>query len=486
MTDPVESLTTDKPLLLIVDDDPMISDTLALSLDSSFEIVSSHSRTHCRQLCRQLKSPPKLALVDLGLPPYPHRPDEGFSLISELISSTPDIRIIVLSGQNGDENARHARTLGAIDFVAKPCDPGELLRHLHRALEFDTFTPSTNTSANASLIGDSPAIQKLRLQLQQYANSPFPILIEGESGSGKEIVATICLHKETHRHGKPFLALNCAAISPSLVEPTLFGYAKGSFTGALSARSGYFEDAGEGTLLLDEIGELPQELQAKLLRVLENGEYQRVGETQTRISRARVIASTNRDLRKEVRQGHFRADLYHRLSVFSVYVPPLRDMGDDRLLLLDHFRHRFAAQTQQPTFALSPEARRLWLDYPFPGNVRELRNIVIRLTAKHAGAEVGLNELKCELDLQDDDLSALTHENASGTGNATNTMLAIAVRRLQQQEPFYLNVLLTETEKNYIESALQLTGGNVAQAARLLGINRTTLYNRMESFSREQ
>ena len=227
-------------------------------------------------------------------------------------------------------------------------------------------------------------------------------------------------------------------------------------------------------------------MQPKLLRVLENGEYQRVGETQTRISQARVIASTNRDLRKEVRQGRFRADLYHRLSVFSVYVPPLRDMGDDRLLLLDHFRHRFAAQTQQPAFVLSPDAKRLWLDYPFPGNVRELRNIVIRLTAKHAGTEVGPDELKCELDLQDDDLSTPAHGYVSDTGNATNTMLAISVHRLQQQEPFYLDVLLAETEKNYIESALRLTGGNVAQAARLLGINRTTLYNRMESFAKEQ
>jgi transcriptional regulator with GAF, ATPase, and Fis domain len=159
---------------------------------------------------------------------------------------------------------------------------------------------------------------------------PFPVLIEGESGSGKERVAS-SLHQLSPRAAKPYLALNCAAISPTLVEPTLFGYAKGAFTGATSARAGYFEEAENGTLFLDEIGELPLELQAKLLRVLENGEYQRVGETQPRFSNARVVAATNRDLRAEIKAGRFRADLYHRLSVFSIAVPPLREMGEDKL-----------------------------------------------------------------------------------------------------------------------------------------------------------
>ena len=163
------------------------------------------------------------------------------------------------------------------------------------------------------------------------------MLIEGESGSGKELIAS-ALHRQSNRAAKPFLALNCAAISPNLVEPTLFGYSKGAFTGATTSRAGYFEDATDSSLFLDEIGELPLELQAKLLRVLENGEYQRVGETQSRVSNARVIAATNRDMRQEIRNGRFRADLYHRLSVFTVAVPALRDLGDDKEMLLDHFR----------------------------------------------------------------------------------------------------------------------------------------------------
>jgi two-component system nitrogen regulation response regulator GlnG len=328
-------------------------------------------------------------------------------------------------------------------------------------------------------------MQKLKVQLRQYANSPFPVLIEGESGCGKEIVANSCLHHDTKRSDKPFFALNCAAISPSLVEPTLFGYAKGSFTGATASKAGYFEDAADGTLFLDEIGELPLELQAKLLRVLENGEYQRVGETQKRISRARIIAATNRDLRKEVKAGNFRADLYHRLSVFSISVPPLREMDDDKFLLLDHFRQRYAEQTHQAPFELSESARSLWSRYGFPGNVRELRNIVIRLTAKYPGQTVQIDALEAELDLQDEPPAPAPSPSLKKS-TASDTLIAEAIQRLQHENGFSLDRLLAETERDYIEAALRLAHGNVSQAARLLGINRTTLYNRMESFAKEQ
>jgi DNA-binding NtrC family response regulator len=338
-----------------------------------------------------------------------------------------------------------------------------------------------------ALIGHSPAIQKLRVQLQQYAASPFPVLIEGESGSGKEIVASRCLHLDTQRADKPFFALNCAAISPSLVEPTLFGYAKGAFTGATTAKAGYFEDAADGTLFLDEIGELPLELQAKLLRVLENGEYQRVGETTKRISHARIVAATNRDLRREIRTGNFRADLYHRLSVFSITVPPLRDMDDDKLLLLEHFRQRYATPGQAP-FELSPAAQALWSRYGFPGNVRELRNIVIRLTAKYAAATVDSSALEAELDLQDEPLAPVAAGTTAVRGEVGDdgaALIAAAGTRLQQATPFHLDEMLAQTERTYIEAALRLAHGNVSQAARRLGINRTTLYNRMESLAKE-
>ena len=485
MTDTLENTLPEKPLLLIVDDDPLITDTLSLSLGNAFEIITSHSRPHCTQLLRQLRRPPELALLDLGLPPLPHRPDEGFALISDLLALAPEIKIVVLSGQNDAGNARHARALGATDFIAKPCSPADLHKALHRALSYRSLDANREPGLGTSpLIGNSPAIQKLRVQLQQYADSSFPVLIEGESGSGKEIVASSCLHHDTKRRNRPFFALNCAAISPSLVEPTLFGYARGAFTGANTAKSGYFEDAADGTLFLDEIGELPLELQAKLLRVLENGEYQRVGETQKRFSQARIIAATNRDLRKELKKGNFRADLYHRLSVFSITVPPLREMDDDKFLLLEHFSQRYALQSQQPAFTLSEAAKSLWSHYTFPGNVRELRNIVIRLTAKYPGQAVQAGALESELDLQDDTPVSPLPAPAAAI-REDDSLIAAARRRLQEPEPFRLDQLLAETERNYIEAALRLAHGNVSQAARLLGINRTTLYNRMESFAKE-
>ena len=202
-----------RQLLLIVDDDPLIADTLSIALRDAYDVVTSPSRPQAIQLLRQLREPPALALVDLGLPPLPHRPDEGFALISELLKLAPELRIVVLSGQNDDTNARHARTLGAADFIGKPCHPADLRRALDRLTMFTPGPAAVADDARPSLVGNSPAMQKLRAQLAQYGDSPFPVLIEGESGSGKEIVAR-CLHYATSRRNQPFLALNCAAISP--------------------------------------------------------------------------------------------------------------------------------------------------------------------------------------------------------------------------------------------------------------------------------
>ena len=475
---------TNKPSLLIVDDDPLISDTLTYVLSKDFDISAAESRAQVKSLLMQLDEPPQLALVDLGLPPHPHKPDEGFALIADLLGISPSIKILVLSGQSDEANARHARALGAIDFVAKPCEPERLKSLLFNALLVQNAERSADKAPapakDSGIVGESPAMDKLRQQIKQYAAAPFPVLIEGESGSGKERVAS-SLHQLSPRSAKPYLALNCAAISPTLVEPTLFGYAKGAFTGATTARAGYFEEAENGTLFLDEIGELPLELQAKLLRVLENGEYQRVGETQPRFSNARVVTATNRDLRAEIKAGRFRADLYHRLSVFSVSVPPLREMGRDRLLLLDHFRRLYAGQAQCQPFALAPEAEALWLDYAFPGNVRELRNIVIRLTARYPGQTVGAAQLLPEFDTSDEVDRNRPTQSADGSDSQ---LQQAALKHLQTAARVDLDATLAAWERSYIEAALELCSGNVSRAARRLGINRTTLYNRMEGWHR--
>ena len=441
---------SDKPALLIVDDDPLITDTLAFALGGEFSVYPCDSRPHAIELLRQLDAPPPLALVDLGLPPAPHAPDEGFRLIADLLAHSPRMKIFVLSGQNDAANARHARALGAWEFVAKPADPASLARLLARGLEVPA-------QEDADFVGASPALAKLKSQIAQFAAAPYPVLIEGESGSGKELVA-LRLHRLSPRAARPYFSLNCAAISPQLVEPTLFGYVKGAFTGAQSSKAGFFEDAADGTLFLDEIGELPLDMQAKLLRVLENGEYQRVGETQRRTARCRVIAATNRDLRRAVREGAFRADLYHRLSVFTLGVPPLRELDQDKLLLLDHFRKK--------SFDFDDSATARWLRYAFPGNVRELRNIVIRLSAKYPGQRISAAELEPELDLDAE------IKEKSG-------LVEQALRQLERTGQFDLDETLKAWERGYIEAALRLTQGNVTQAAKLLGINRTTLYSRM-------
>jgi DNA-binding NtrC family response regulator len=291
-------------------------------------------------------------------------------------------------------------------------------------------------------------------------------LIQGESGVGKELVAER-LHYESDRAAAPFLTINCAAYTAELLESQLFGHAKGAFTGAVQACTGFFEDAGTGSLFLDEVGELPLALQAKLLRVLENGEFYRLGETQARRSRARVIAATNRDMRDAVRRGVFRQDLYYRLSVLTMQVPPLRERGDDVQLLLDRFCQIYCGAARG--FELAPAALARLKRYAFPGNVRELRNIVIRLSAKYPQHCVDLRELEGELET--DAVPALPGAELG---------LEKAAEQQVQAAGFSLDETMEAWERRYINAALKLGGGNLSQAARLLGVNRTTLYSRMQ------
>ncbi len=464
------------PVLIIIDDDPLITDTLHFVLSKYFDVYVAESRIQAKSLLRQLDAPPSLALVDLGLPPVPHKPDEGFKMIGELLAHSPTMKILVLSGQNEEANVKHALALGAVDFVPKPCDVERLHELLQNALKLQNaeLGEEQREQQNCGLLGNSLPMQTLRTQIGQFADAPFPVLIEGESGSGKELVAN-CLHRLSQRSRQPYLSVNCAAISPLLAESILFGHGKGAFTGAASSHTGYFEDAGEGTLFLDEIGELPMELQAKLLRVLENGEYQRIGETQTRRSKARIVAATNRDLRDEVRCSRFRIDLYHRLSVFAVRVPPLRELEEDRYLLLDHFSDFYARETAQKSFNFDQKARQRWLGYHFPGNVRELRNIIIRLIAKYAGQAVSDAQLAAELDLAEQmaatELPLMSDESG---------LAHYAHRHLQMQANVNVDHVLRAWEKAYVDAALKITHGNLSQAAKLLGINRTTLYSRIQ------
>ncbi len=330
-----------------------------------------------------------------------------------------------------------------------------------------------NQETDCGIIGESLPMLSLKSQTQQFADSPFPVLIMGESGSGKELVAQ-CLHTSSSRKNANCLTINCAAFTADLLDAQLFGHAKGAYTGAAGAKTGFFEDAENGSLILDEIGEMPLELQSKLLRVLENGEYYRLGETKVRKSNARIIASTNRDLRDAARKGSFRNDLYHRLTVLTIRVPPLCERSEDKLILLKHFQTFYSTSMGKKPFELDSYTQDKWQTYNFPGNVRELRNIVIRLSTKYAGQMVNSEQLEAELE---EDFSIKTPAELDQSDNIENLLL---------KGNFSLDDTLLEWERRYIEVALKMSQQNLSQAARLLGINRTTLYSKMQRLAKNE
>lgn len=462
------NLETRLPGLILVDDDPLIVESLGFVLGADFEVYTANSRRNAKTLLQGLTELPALALIDLGLPPEPHVPDEGFALIAELLAFNRSMKILVLSGQSDRSNIQHALTLGAVDFVPKPCDADLLrarLNHQILILDAEQGDATSFHVGDEDLLGDSPVMQALRDTAKRFANTPFPVLIDGESGCGKELVAQ-CLHRESDRANEPLLTINCAAFTADLLEAQLFGHVKGAYTGAEKARPGFFEDAKDGTLFLDEVGDMPLELQTKFLRVLENGEYLPLGETRARHSNARIVAATNRDLREAVRTGAFRQDLFHRLSVLTISVPPLRSRGRDWMLLLEHFQNLYAG-TIKP-FTLVPAAAALLDEYAFPGNVRELRNIVIRIGARYPDGHVGVDELRAELE---PDMAA---PEMPGVGGSDDQIAA------QLGNPgFQLDDEVAHLERRFISVALRLSDGKLSKAARYLGVNRTTLYSKV-------
>lgn len=458
----MDSQTPLAPSLLLVDDDVIIAESLEYVLSDEYDVIIAHDRQDGINQLNKLATPPQLALVDLGLPPDTHKPDEGFSLIEYIIKNFPATRVLVLSGQDDKKYVDGAKKLGAVDFVAKPCDVAELKARLKQQLELE-YQPTGDKRSVIGIVGHSPAIELLRMQIRQLADAPYPVLIQGESGSGKELTAQN-LHSCSQRSELPFLTLNCAAFNGELLESQLFGHARGAFTGATEAKRGFFEEAESGTLFLDEIADLPLDLQAKLLRVLENGEYYRLGETQPRIATARVLAASNKNLLEAIKGGRFREDLYHRLSVLTIKVPRLHERDGDKLLLLKYFQEQLNQKLMGFTFDKASED--LWNSYDFPGNVRELRNIIIRLSAKYPGQTIKSSVLEQEMNVMrslhgDSDEVEMFRKNLKAPG-------------------FQLNEELKRIEKEYIELALNDSSNNMSKAAAMLGVNRSTLYGRLD------
>jgi DNA-binding NtrC family response regulator len=461
-----------KSALLLVDDDPLIAESLGFMLGQRYHVVTADTREAAKRQIAALPQCPDIALVDLGLPPLPHKPEEGFELIKELINNNPSMKILVLSGQDNDVNIQHALTLGAVDFIAKPADPSLLLSRLQHQQRLHAIETRRDTHATTRLIGRSAGIEAVRNQIQQFADSPFPVLIEGESGTGKEMIAK-ALHEKSKRNNDPYMVINCASIAPDLLEAQLFGHRKGAFTGAEREHKGFFIEVGKGTLFLDEIGELPLELQSKLLRVLETGEFYRVGETQVYQSKARIVTATNKVLSEEVSAGNFRTDLYHRLGILHISMPPLRDRNGDRRLLLDHFQQLY--EDSVPPFSFDEKASLLWGNYAFPGNVRELRNIVIRLGTKYPGDVVSRKQLDDELETQ---MSAEMLSAQSPTLSDEYIVGQIEAGELKLDE------LLDDIESRCIRLALEKYNNNISKAAEALHVNRTTLYSRVQKLGK--
>ena len=453
--------SVNKPTLLLVDDDAIIADSLEYMLRSEYQIERASDRLSSFELLNRLQVSPDLALVDLGLPPDIHKPDEGLAVIRKIAQMHPTTRVLVLSGQDNKKHVFQAQEDGAVDFIAKPCDIAEIKSRLKQQIDVASGENSSD-GGMTGMVGSSEAIELLRMQIRQLADSPYPVLIDGESGSGKEVTARN-LHLFSSRKNEPFFTLNCAAFNGELLESQLFGHARGAFTGASEIKKGFFEEAGSGTLLLDEVADLPLDLQAKLLRVLENGEYYRLGETRPRHAAARVLAATNKNIFEAIDNNLFREDLYHRLSVLTIRVPSLNERNGDKIQLLEYFKQQVAAEVA--TFRLDDEALECWIAYDFPGNVRELRNIIIRLSAKYPGQTVKVDALKQEMS---------GHRRSNQDDDREHWL-----KRALDDSDFQLDQLLKQVEREAIELAMAQHKGNVSKAAAMLGVNRTTLYGRM-------
>ncbi len=458
--------------ILVADDDRAIRTVLAQALGR--EGYDVRTTGNAASLWRWIEDGGgDLVITDVVMPD-----ESGLDLIPRIKKLRPQLRIIVMSAQNTLLTAVKATERGAFEYLPKPFDLRELIQVVARALNPEQGSlperAEEQPGEQLPLIGRSPAMQEIYRVLARLMATDLTVTIFGESGTGKELVAK-ALHDYGKRRAAPFIALNMAAIPKELIESELFGHEKGAFTGAAERYAGRFEQASGGTLFLDEIGDMPLEAQTRLLRVLQEGEYTRVGGRTPIRADVRTIAATHRDLRQMVRQGLFREDLFYRLNVVPLRLPPLRERAEDIPELVRHFLSQ--AETQGlPTKAVSPEAMALLRGYRWPGNVRELENLVRRLTALYSQEVIGADVIRAELS----DATPAPESPA-----ADSDSLAEAVERQLRSyfaahddglpAPGLYDRVLHEIERPLIELSLNATRGNQLKAAKLLGLNRNTL-----------
>lgn len=392
----------------------------------------------------------------------------GLDVCKQVNENRPDIPVVVITAFGDMKSAIAAIRVGAYDFLNKPLEMEALIHSVSQALqhrrlreEVKRLTEEARTARTfGELIGQSSAMRRVYDLIHRVSGTDSSVLVTGESGTGKELVAR-ALHTESQRANRPFVAINCAAVPANLLESELFGHVKGAFTDAKSSRRGLFERANGGTVLLDEIGEMPVEMQPKLLRVLQERKLRPVGGSVELSFDTRILAATNRDLQSEVEDGRFREDLYYRLNVVEIHVPALRSRGNDVLLLAQHFVTELAERMNKPVSGITSEAARKLLDYDWPGNVRELQNAIERAVALTRFDRITVEDLPERI----------------GTYQSTR------IAPIDMDAEHVLT--LQELEKRYIERVLKAVGGNKTRAARLLGLDRRTLYRKLERYEAE-
>jgi DNA-binding NtrC family response regulator len=452
----------DNALIWIVDDDAAIRELLSFIVtEAGYEVDAFSSGA---EVLARSGQPPAAVLLDLMMPGV-----DGVAVLKEINRRYPQLPVIMITADNDIQRAVEVTKLGAYDYLVKPVDKERLLTTLDRALSHGTLEKEVARLKGElsdryhlrNIVGSSAAMRKVYDQVEKVLESEITVFIAGESGTGKELVAK-AIHYASLRSDGPFIDVNCAAIPEGLQESELFGHEKGAFTGALATHPGKFEQASGGTIFLDEIGEMSPSAQARLLRVLQERVLQRVGGTETIDLDVRVISASNRDLAQMVEAGTFRQDLFYRLVVFPITLPPLRDRREDIPLLVEHFLDKYARDAGKKVTRVEPKAMEALASHGWPGNVRELENVVHRTLLVVAGLELKLDDLPPNI------------VASEGAGAAAETTVEVSGRSGPKS--------LEDLEREAIVTAMESNRGNLSDVARQLGIGRSTLYRKLEQY----
>ena len=456
-----------KPRILIVDDETRMQRLFEINLGPKYEVMTAGNGERALEVVKS--GDVALLVTDLKMPGM-----NGMTLLQEAHRIYPDLPVVIMTAYGTVEGAVQAMKEGAVDYILKPVKMEEMELLIEKTLsvlrlqdENRSLRQELQSVYGATrIVGNHPAIQKIIQLISQVAGTKATVLVQGESGTGKEIVAR-AIHYQSDRGSKPFVVINCAAIPSNLLESELFGHEKGAFTGAIKTKKGRLELADQGTLFLDEIGEMPKELQVKILRVLEEQKFQRVGGTEDVEVDNRIIAATNRDLKQAVEAGAFRDDLFYRLNVITISIPPLRDRKEDIPLLIEYFLNKHREVFKSRAVGVSDEAMKILTDYSWPGNVRELENTLVRamilcgstlIQPDDLPEELGREEVKEELKLPADR------------------------EELKQMKKEAQQKARGEIEKRFIIEALKQGGGNVMRSAEMVGMDRRQFQNLLRKY----